>query len=66
MTEGATTLVSGLAYNAAGQITSMNFEGWTETRQYNGLNQMTRLTVSGGIADWEYRYPWGSNNGRIK
>jgi hypothetical protein len=46
-TFGGATLVSGVVYNAAGQVTSMTYEGWTETRQFNTLGQMTRLTVGG-------------------
>jgi RHS repeat-associated protein len=35
-----------------------------ETRGYNTLGQLTRITVP-GVADLEYRYAAGQNNGRI-
>ncbi len=58
------SIVSGVAYNAASQMTQMTYEGWTETRQYNELNQLKRITVP-GAADWEYTFSATQNNGRI-
>ena len=51
--------VSNVQYNAANQLTSMNYYFFNETRQYNSLNQLTNLN---GIT---YNYPAGSNNGKI-
>jgi RHS repeat-associated protein len=36
----------------------------SETRQYNNLNQMTRLTITGAL-DISYNFPAGTNNGKI-
>jgi len=54
------TLVSNVTYNAANQLLTFN----SETRQYNNLNQMTRLTVTGAL-DISYNFPAGTNNGKI-
>jgi RHS repeat-associated protein len=62
-----------VVYNAAGQMTQVkqfnpSSGGWrTETRQYNVLQQMTRLTVasSSTLLDYEYRFSDTQNNGRI-
>jgi RHS repeat-associated protein len=62
------TVASGAAYNAAGQMTSLSYLGYTETRQYNARLQMTRLTASGtGLlpVDLEYRFSTTANDGRI-
>jgi YD repeat-containing protein len=61
---GGGTLVSGISYNAAGQMTQLTYEGWTETRQYNVLGQLTRITIP-GVFDVEYRFSATQNNGRI-
>ena len=55
-------------YGVAGQLTGLSYLGVTETRVYNDVLQMTRLTaVSGGsnVVDMEYVYAAGRNNGRI-
>ncbi len=62
------TVASGAAYNAAGQLTSLSYLGYTETRQYNTRLQMTRLTASGtGLlpVDLEYRFSATANDDRI-
>ena len=60
---GAATVTAG--YNFVGQITSLAWDGWTWTRQYNTMLQLTRITVP-GVMDMEYRYPTNqTNNGRI-
>ncbi len=63
--------VKDVLYNQAGQVTEMkytqNTQGSsysTETRQYNILQQMTRITVA-GVLDQEYRFSDTANNGRI-
>src|SRR5258708_1394490 len=60
------TLVNGVSYGVAGQLLGMSYLGYTETRVYNSLLQMTRLTTSGsGGTDFEYRYSATQNNGKI-
>jgi YD repeat-containing protein len=63
--------VKDVAYNAAGQITTMSYARnpsgssyYTETRQYNILQQLTRLTVP-GVMDHEYRFSATQNDGRL-
>jgi RHS repeat-associated protein len=58
-------------YNAAGQMTQIKYTTngtngsyYTETRQFNALNQLTRLTVP-GVIDHEYRFSATQNNGHI-
>ncbi len=70
-------MVQSVAYNAASQITSMQYLQYaagplwlTETRQYNVRLQMTSQTVapSGGgaaLMDLRYNYSATQNNGRI-
>jgi RHS repeat-associated protein len=56
------TVVSNVTYNAANQLLTFN----TETRHYNNLNQMTRLTITGSQPlDVSYNFPAGTNNGKI-
>ena len=56
------TLVNNVTYNAANQLLTFN----TETHQYNNLNQMTRLTITGAQPlDISYNFPAGTNNGKI-
>jgi YD repeat-containing protein len=56
------TIVNNVTYNAANQLLTFN----TETRQYNNLNQMTRLTITGAQPlDISYNFPAGTNNGKI-
>jgi RHS repeat-associated protein len=56
------TLVNNVAYNPANQLLTFN----TETRTYNNLNQMTRLTITGSAAlDISYNFTAGANNGKI-
>jgi hypothetical protein len=47
--------VSNVTYNAANQLLTFN----SETRQYNNLNQMTRLTITGAL-DISYNFPAGT------
>ncbi len=64
------TLVDQVQYNVSGQLTQMrwfNLTGGgsqTETRQYNALGQMTRLTVPGQL-DLEYRFSATANDGKL-
>jgi RHS repeat-associated protein len=66
-TYGAPTVASA-SYGAAGQITNLSYFGWSETRTFNSLLQMTQQTVSNGssnVMDQQYLYTSGANNGRI-
>jgi RHS repeat-associated protein len=61
-----TWLVSGAAYNAAGQLTAMSTNAYTETLQYNANLQLVRIAAGGGQGiDFTYTYPTSGNNGRI-
>jgi len=52
------------SYGPAGELTSTTYFGYSETRTYNSLLQMTRQTVP-GVFDTEYIFPTGANNGQI-
>jgi YD repeat-containing protein len=58
------SVISGVQFNAFGAVTSLNHLGLTETRQYNVLGQMTRLT-KGSLIDVEYRFSATANDGKI-
>jgi len=63
----AQPVVNGVQYNAANQITAMNYYGAAESRAYNSLMQLSNITTSapnGGI-NLTYNYTAGSNNGKI-
>ena len=63
----STTLANAASYNAASQLTGLTYGpslGWTESRTYNTLGQMTRLTVP-SVLDMEYTFHATQNNGRI-
>lgn len=58
---------SNAQYNASAQLTSFVYgpsQAWTETRTYNTLGQMTRMTIP-TIIDSEYTFHATQNNGRI-
>ncbi len=57
------TIVSGVSYNAANQLLSINYPGNNETRSYNVLNQLTNVTA--GSENLTYHYPTGANNGKV-
>ena len=60
------TLVSGITYGPAGQLLTATYLGYNETRQYNVLNQLSRLTTTGtGGIDIQYSYSATQNNGKI-
>jgi RHS repeat-associated protein len=55
-------VVNNVSYNAAIQLLTFN----TETRTYDNLNQMTRLTITGSAPlDISYNFTAGQNNGKI-
>jgi RHS repeat-associated protein len=51
-------------YGVANELDSLSYYGYTETRSYNSLFQLTRQTVA-GVFDTEYVFPTGQNNGQI-
>uniref|UniRef100_Q024R2 YD repeat protein n=1 Tax=Solibacter usitatus (strain Ellin6076) TaxID=234267 RepID=Q024R2_SOLUE len=51
-------------YGVAGEMLGLSYFGYSETRTFNSLLQMTRQTVS-GMMDMQYVYQNGQNNGRI-
>ena len=63
-TSTGTSVVSGVSYNAANEVLTMNYYGIAETRSYNVLNQLTNINV-GSFENLTYNYPAGSNNGKI-
>ncbi len=69
MKEGDGTVTASATYGAAGQMLTMSWKGVSETREYNSLLQLTRQRAVGMFnivgLDVEYRYPAGTNNGRI-
>lgn len=60
----STPIVSSVTYNAFGAVTGFNHLGQTETRQYNDLGQLTRIT-QGTAIDIEYRFSATANDGKI-
>ncbi|MCX6633446.1 MAG: hypothetical protein NTW28_38105 [Candidatus Solibacter sp.] len=52
------------SYGVAGEMTGLSYGGYSETRTYNALLQLTRTTVT-GMMDMQYVYAAGANNGRI-
>jgi RHS repeat-associated protein len=60
--------VASASYGVAGQITSLSYFGFSESRSFNNLLQMTQQTVSNGgtqVMNMQYNYTAGANNGRI-
>ena len=57
-------VVSGVQFNAFGAMTSLTHLGVSESRQYNLLGQMTRMTKGSSI-DVEYRFSSTANDGKI-
>jgi RHS repeat-associated protein len=58
------TVVSSVSYGPANELLGMNYSGYSESRTYNSLLQLTDLSVSG--ATTHYVFPSaGSNAGKI-
>src|SRR6185437_8795323 len=52
----------------AGQIATLSYDNFNETRQYNALQQLIRQTATnntGTVMDMQYNYSATQNNGRI-
>ena len=59
------SVVNGVTYNPAGQLTQMISSSGTETRAYNNMGQLTNITVPGAM-NLTYTYSTsGQNNGKI-
>jgi hypothetical protein len=56
LTDGfGNTLVNGITYGPSSELLTVSYLGYSETRQYNSLLQMTRLTTAGsGGIDFQY------------
>ncbi len=61
------TLVNGITYGPAGELLTVSYLGYNETRQYNAMKQLTRLTTTGTSdhVDFQYFYSATQNNGKI-
>ena len=63
---GSNTIVSGVSYNAANQLLGITYNGLSETRGYNVLNQLTHVSVQNPNLVWlenlTYNYPTAANN----
>ena len=65
------TIVSGVSYNTANQLLSIDYPTGNETRAYNVLGQLTNLTVQLPSYPYTYpenltyNYPTGTNNGKV-
>ena len=56
------------AYGPAGEMTGLTYDGFTESRTYNSLLQLTRMTATGSgqtVMDMQYTFSGTQNNGRI-
>jgi RHS repeat-associated protein len=64
----AQDVVTSVLYGSAGQLQGMSYGGYTESRQYNSMLQLTRLTATAAAPakslDLQYTYP-SANAGRI-
>jgi RHS repeat-associated protein len=63
---GSTVATAG--YGAAGEMTALTYDGYSETRTYNSLLQLTRMTATGSgqtVMDMQYTFSGTQNNGRI-
>src|SRR5438105_6705570 len=68
-TPGST--VATATYGVAGEVLGLTYDGYNETRTYNNLLQLTRMTSrqqanpQTTMMDMQYVYTAGQNNGRI-
>jgi len=63
---GNAPTVASATYGVAGELLNLSYpsDGYSETRTYNSLFQLTRITSGVGM-DMQYVYTAGQNNGRI-
>ena len=64
-TSAGATVVNKVSYNAANQMLGMTFNGETESRGYNVLNQLTSIVDANNSGNLTYTHPTGANNGKI-
>ena len=60
--------VASAGYGPAGEVLNLSYFGVNETRTYNSLLQLTRMTANpggGNVMDMQYNYSSTQNNGRI-
>jgi RHS repeat-associated protein len=60
--------VATAAYGPAGETTALTYDGFSESRTYNSLLQLTRMTATGSgqtVMDMQYTFSGTQNNGRI-
>ena len=57
-------MVNNVQYNAASQVTALNYYGTAETRQYNNLLQLTNISAGSAI-NITYNYTPGGDSGKI-
>jgi RHS repeat-associated protein len=65
---GVTVLASGATYGPAGELLGVSTGmGYSETRQYNAMKQLTQLTTTsaGDHVDFGYSFSASQNNGKI-
>jgi RHS repeat-associated protein len=70
MTDANNATVATAQYDQNSQLLELDWGGFREVRQYNQLQQMTRMTTTqplGGttLMDMQYIYVAGANNGRV-
>ena len=58
------SVISNVSFNAFGSISGLTHLGVSESRSYNALGQMTRMT-KGSLIDVEYRFSATANDGKI-
>ena len=62
-------LVTNASYNAANQLKTLTWGGWTETRDYNSMGQLTAITVKDTnntvLLGQSYMFSATQNNGQI-
>lgn len=63
-TSGTLPVVSNVQYGPAGELTQMQYNGATETRTYNALQQLTGISYN-GVLRHEYRYSATNNDGKL-
>src|SRR5690349_18699772 len=59
------TGIATATYGVAGELLTLTHAEMSETRQYNSMYQMTRMTAAAGgttVMDMQYNYPVGANN----
>jgi hypothetical protein len=61
------TTVATAVHGPAAEVTSLTYDGFSETRTYNSMLQLTRMTATGAgqtVIDMQYTFSGTENNGR--